>query len=194
MLDKEEIDAAAGESSHLIELEEFVHAAEIDPVFYAKTYYLGVEVLYSQLNSATTGTGELASGFFQGTTPSDFAVATNLANGSQTVKQAAAVPLATDMQTNRTITAAGVTFSNVTYAGFTNAIVSQQNQNLSTVKTSADLYSSQVSTYTQKLQSSTGVNIDDELATLTQLQNNYAASARVLTTIQSMYQSLEEVT
>ena len=41
MLDKDEIDAAAGESSHLIELEEFVHAAEIDPVFYAKTYYLG---------------------------------------------------------------------------------------------------------------------------------------------------------
>lgn len=43
MLDKEEIDAAAGESSHLIELEEFVRAAEIDPVFYARTYYLGAD-------------------------------------------------------------------------------------------------------------------------------------------------------
>ncbi|MGZ4220246.1 MAG: non-homologous end joining protein Ku [Solirubrobacteraceae bacterium] len=41
MLDQKEIDAAAGESSHLIELEEFVCAAEIDPVFYDRTYYLG---------------------------------------------------------------------------------------------------------------------------------------------------------
>jgi DNA end-binding protein Ku len=41
MLEQEEIDAAAGESSHLIELEEFVGAAEIDPVFYDRTYYLG---------------------------------------------------------------------------------------------------------------------------------------------------------
>jgi DNA end-binding protein Ku len=42
MLEQEEIDAAAGESSHLIELEEFVGATEIDPVFYDRTYYLGV--------------------------------------------------------------------------------------------------------------------------------------------------------
>jgi DNA end-binding protein Ku len=41
MLEQEEIDAAAGESSHLIELEEFVCAADIDPVFYDRTYYLG---------------------------------------------------------------------------------------------------------------------------------------------------------
>ena len=41
MLEQEEVDAAAGDSSHLIELEEFVGAAEIDPVFYDRTYYLG---------------------------------------------------------------------------------------------------------------------------------------------------------
>ncbi len=41
VLDKEEIDAAAGERSRLIELEEFVPGAEIDPVFYNRTYYLG---------------------------------------------------------------------------------------------------------------------------------------------------------
>jgi DNA end-binding protein Ku len=41
LLEQEEIDAAAGESSHLIELDEFVYAAEIDPVFYDRTYYLG---------------------------------------------------------------------------------------------------------------------------------------------------------
>jgi DNA end-binding protein Ku len=41
LLEKEEIDAAAGERSHLIELEEFVSAAEVDPVFYDRTYHLG---------------------------------------------------------------------------------------------------------------------------------------------------------
>lgn len=41
MLEQEEIDAAAGEASHVIELEEFVRGPEIDPVFYDRTYYLG---------------------------------------------------------------------------------------------------------------------------------------------------------
>jgi DNA end-binding protein Ku len=41
LLSKHEVAAAAGEHSRLIELEEFVCAPEIDPVFYDKTYYLG---------------------------------------------------------------------------------------------------------------------------------------------------------
>jgi len=41
LLEKEEIDAAAGDRSHTIELEQFVDPAEVDPVFYDKTYYLG---------------------------------------------------------------------------------------------------------------------------------------------------------
>src|SRR3954464_4934765 len=41
VLEKEELDAAAGSSSRLVEIEEFVCAAEIDPVMFDKTYYLG---------------------------------------------------------------------------------------------------------------------------------------------------------
>ncbi len=41
VLSQEEIDAAAGDRAHLIELEEFVRREEIDPVFYDRTYYLG---------------------------------------------------------------------------------------------------------------------------------------------------------
>jgi len=40
LLSNDEIAAAAGENSHRIALEEFVCAADIDPVFYARTYYL----------------------------------------------------------------------------------------------------------------------------------------------------------
>lgn len=41
LLDQEEIDAAAGERSRRIDLEEFVRAQEIDPVYYDRGYYLG---------------------------------------------------------------------------------------------------------------------------------------------------------
>ena len=41
LLSKDEVAAAAGERSRLIELEQFVCAGEIDLVFYDRTYYLG---------------------------------------------------------------------------------------------------------------------------------------------------------
>ena len=41
VLSDEEIKAAAGDRGKLIHLEEFVDAAEIDPVIYEKTYYVG---------------------------------------------------------------------------------------------------------------------------------------------------------
>src|SRR3954469_9123321 len=41
VLEKDEIKAAAGSESRLIDIEEFVCAPEIDPVMYDKTYYLG---------------------------------------------------------------------------------------------------------------------------------------------------------
>jgi DNA end-binding protein Ku len=41
LLDKEDIDAAAGDRSHTIDLEQFVDPTQVDPVFYDRTYYLG---------------------------------------------------------------------------------------------------------------------------------------------------------
>src|SRR5437763_8686907 len=41
LLSQDEIDAAAGEQAHRIELDEFVCQAHIDPVFYDRTYHLG---------------------------------------------------------------------------------------------------------------------------------------------------------
>ncbi len=47
-----------------------------------------------------------------------------------------------------------------------------------------------VSTLQQKLNSTSGVNIDTELANLIALQNNYAANAHVLSTVQSLFTAL----
>ena len=41
VLDKEEVKAAAGDRGKVVHIEEFVDAAEIDPIFYEKTYYVG---------------------------------------------------------------------------------------------------------------------------------------------------------
>src|SRR3954447_2460138 len=41
VLEKDEIKAAAGSESRLIDVEQFVCAADIEPVMYDKTYYLG---------------------------------------------------------------------------------------------------------------------------------------------------------
>jgi DNA end-binding protein Ku len=41
VLTQKEIDVAAGEHSRVVELEEFVKGAEIDPVYYDRSYYLG---------------------------------------------------------------------------------------------------------------------------------------------------------
>ena len=60
VLEKDEVAAAAGERSRLLAIEDFVEAEAIDPVFYAKTYYLGVrdaEDAYRLLHAALDRTG-----------------------------------------------------------------------------------------------------------------------------------------
>ena len=43
VLSQDEIDAAAGDGAHVIELDEFVVADEVDPVVFDRTYYLGAQ-------------------------------------------------------------------------------------------------------------------------------------------------------
>jgi DNA end-binding protein Ku len=41
VLDKEEVAAAGGDGAHRIDVEHFVEVADIDPIFFDRTYYLG---------------------------------------------------------------------------------------------------------------------------------------------------------
>jgi flagellar hook-associated protein 1 FlgK len=47
-----------------------------------------------------------------------------------------------------------------------------------------------VSTLQNKMSSTSGVDIDTEMANLMALQNAYSANARVMSTVNTMYQSL----
>src|SRR3954453_4854270 len=68
LLEKDEVKAAAGGTGHLIEVDHFVHSGEIDPVFYAKSYYLGAGEKakhgYRVLHDALERTGRAAIGRF----------------------------------------------------------------------------------------------------------------------------------
>jgi DNA end-binding protein Ku len=66
VLEKDEIKAAAGPASRLIDVEEFVSAGDIDPVLYDKTYYLGTQDegkdAYRLLHDALEKTGRAGIG------------------------------------------------------------------------------------------------------------------------------------
>jgi DNA end-binding protein Ku len=68
VLDKDEIAAAAGDGAHRIDVEHFVDAAAIDPVFFEKTYWLGAgkdgAQPYRLLHDALAKTGRAGIGRF----------------------------------------------------------------------------------------------------------------------------------
>jgi len=68
VLSKDEVAAAAGDPAHVIDLEQFVPADDIDPVFYAKTYYAGAGDkggdAYRLLHDALERTGRAGLGRF----------------------------------------------------------------------------------------------------------------------------------
>src|SRR3954451_24063002 len=68
VMEKDEVAAAAGDGAHRIDVEHFVDAADIDPVFFDKTYYLGAgddgAGPYRLLHDALDKTGRAGIGRF----------------------------------------------------------------------------------------------------------------------------------
>jgi flagellar hook-associated protein 1 FlgK len=77
-----------------------------------------------------------------------------------------------------------------TLSSFIGQVMSQQGQaasNASNLKQGQDIV---VNALQQRMNSASGVNIDEEMTSLLTLQNTYAANARVFSTVQQMFQSL----
>ncbi len=67
VLDKDEVKAAAGDRGKVVHIEEFVEAADVDPIFYEKTYYVGSrdeEDAYRLLHEALRRSGRAGIGRF----------------------------------------------------------------------------------------------------------------------------------
>lgn len=145
-------------------------------------------------DTATTIAGEQGASFFTGANRYNFALNASIANNTTTVKKAAAVGVANDMNlATRSISAGNLSTTNVSYTTFANAVISTQNQNTAQVNDQASIYSTQKDNYSKRLKDDTGVNLDEELVRLTQLQNNYSASARVISTVKQLYDIIDGI-
>lgn len=109
------------------------------------------------------------------------------------VQQAMRNTTMTNAQINRSADPNGLVVANVNIFGVANSILSYQARAAADNELQRDTSERLQHTLDQKYRNITGVNIDDELAQLQLLQNNYAALANVMNTITQMYDTLVNI-
>ncbi len=87
----------------------------------------------------------------------------------------------------------GLTISSVNIFGLANGILAYHARATADNESNRDTAERQQHALDQKLRNLTGVNIDDELAQLQVLQNNYAALANVMNTVTAMFDELVNI-
>lgn len=148
----------------------------------------------SAYNAAQTGAGEQATQFFTGTGRFDIAVNIALLQGTSTVKQLAPdAVMAALNDTERSFIADGLIANNTTYNGFISTIMGVISEGVQTINARDAIAKTAQTTYQERLAGETGVNVDEELVELQRLQNAYAASARVISVVQEMFDTLESL-
>jgi flagellar hook-associated protein 1 len=80
--------------------------------------------------------------------------------------------------------------STSTFASYAASIVSEIASQASSAETDYTSKETAQSTLADTLSSESGVNVDEETATLTELQNLYAAAAQIISIVEQMYNSL----
>jgi flagellar hook-associated protein 1 FlgK len=147
---------------------------------------------YSVKTLANGETPELKTGFFTGTDRFTFKVNQSLLDGTQQLKKNSASDVVTALNsTDRTFVAAGLTVSGVSYKGMMVNIVGTSVANAKSIADQAKFDSESLAQTEQRYQADVGVNLDEELANLQVLQNAYAASARLLTVVQQLFDTLQ---
>jgi flagellar hook-associated protein 1 FlgK len=96
----------------------------------------------------------------------------------------------TNLSTNQSFSGAGQIGTSNTLAGYTAASVSWLDGEQQQVTSESAFQSTLLSTSTTALSNSTGVNLDDEMSQMLDLENSYSASAKLLTTINDMFTDL----
>jgi flagellar hook-associated protein 1 FlgK len=135
---------------------------------------------------------ELTQGFFTNTDRYTFAVNAELLAGTQQLKKNSAANVVTALNSNdRNFIAVGLSLTNVSYKGLMSGIIGAASSNAKIVSDSAKLNADTLAMTEQRYREETGVNLDEELANLQLLQNAYAASARLMTVIQTLFDTLQ---
>lgn len=135
---------------------------------------------------------ELGSGFFQGNDRYNFQINEQLAQGTASVKRNAAEEVAsTLLSASHGFGAGGLNLNGVSYRDVATSIAGTLSANIKTLKDRFQFDEQARSLTEQRYQSATGVNIDAEIANLQVIQNTYAASARILSVVQDLFQQLQ---
>jgi flagellar hook-associated protein 1 FlgK len=136
---------------------------------------------------------ELDGNLFTGNNRYDFQLNAALLNGSLQLKKNASSDVVNALTTtDRNFLATGIALTSVSYAGMMTGVVGNSITGAKQLSDQADFDTDALSMSTQRYQSDTGVNLDEEIANLQVLQNAYAASARLLTVVQEMFDTLEQ--
>ena len=91
---------------------------------------------------------------------------------------------------NPTLSSAGLSATSTTYSGLATAIAAYQTDKQATAASNSTRQSSTSSTLQTRLTSEVGVNLDSEMAQMVVLQNAYSANAKVISTVQAMFDVL----
>ena len=135
---------------------------------------------------------ELSQSFFVNADRYTFTVNKDLLAGTQQLKKNSAPDVVTALNSNdRNFIAVGLSLTNVSYKGLMSGIIGTSSTNAKVVSDNAKLNADTLQMTEQRYQQDTGVNLDEELANLQLLQNAYAASARLITVVQTLFDTLQ---
>ncbi len=120
-----------------------------------------------------------------------FAINASLIDGTASIKRQSATPVIAQLTAStRSMFSGGVSSANQTYSGLASAIANYQAAGQAAVSDDNTRFTQTTQTLDTRLNSATGVNMDTEMAQLTVLQNAYAANARVINVVQTMFDTL----
>lgn len=135
---------------------------------------------------------ELKQGLFTGTDRYSFKINAELLAGTQQLKKNAAPGVVGAINSaERSFIAVGLSLTSVSYKGLMSGFIGTASANAKIVTDNSKLSAETLKMTEQRYLQETGVNLDEELANLQVLQNAYAASARLMTVIQTLFDTLQ---
>ncbi|WP_448206298.1 flagellar hook-associated protein FlgK [Azospirillum sp. sgz302134] len=145
-------------------------------------------------NAKPVQPGEEPTQFFMGSDRFTIAVNDKLLSHETKVKSSAAKDVVAAVNaTGRSFNADGLELEDASYTSMASNITGTWMAAAKTIQGTSEADKNARQTLEERYHSSTGVNIDEEIANLQQLQTSYAASARVMQVANSMFDALEAV-
>ncbi len=151
--------------------------------------------------AGTEGSGEQTTGFFEViggsnlSDPSRINIRVNdvFSSGAKNLKDGSGTVVVSALSSNnRSLIGSGLNAQNENYTGMMSALISDVNNRSSRYENLFEQDSMIMTNLSTKLRNEVGVDLDEEMAMLTVLQNSYAATARVISTVNQMFQTLEQ--